>query len=101
MHWIRYFSSKKSQIVEINQQRYYSMDVKTGIPQGSKLGPLLFILYINEPNKCLTKLKFIHFTDDTALYLDINSSTDHTSLFNSELVQAQTWINANKLSLNV
>ena len=46
-------------------------------------------------------LKSIHFADDTTLYLDINPSNDHTSMINSELAQVQTWINANKLSLNV
>ena len=46
-------------------------------------------------------LKFIHFADDTTLYLYINPSDDHTSLINSELAQVQTWKNANKLSLNV
>jgi len=46
-------------------------------------------------------LKSIHFADDTTLYLDVNPSNDNTSIINSELDQVQTWINANKLSLNV
>ena len=46
-------------------------------------------------------LKSIHFADDTTLYLDINPSTDYTSLIKSELARVQTWIRTNKLSLNI
>ena len=49
-------------------------------------------------NKSLTVHKFIHFADDTVLYLDINHTTDHTYLNISELAQVQKWIQANKLS---
>ena len=46
-------------------------------------------------------LKSIQFADDTTLYLDTNPFTDYTSLIYSELAQVQTWINANKISLNL
>ena len=92
---------EKSQFVEIKQQRSFSFDVKIGVPQGCTLGPLLFILYINDLNKSLSMPKSIHFADDPTLYLDINPFTVPTSLINSELAQVQMWINANKLSLNV
>ena len=46
-------------------------------------------------------LKSIHFADETTLYSDINPSTVPTYLFNYELAQVQTWINANNLTLNV
>ena len=101
LDWLRSFLSNRSQFVEINQQRSCSLDVKIGVPQGSTLGPLLFIMYINDLNKSLTMLKSIQFADDTTLYLDINPSIDHTTMINSELAQVQTWIKANKMSLNV
>ena len=81
--------------------RSSSLDVKMGVPKDSTLGPFLFILYITDLNKSLAMLKSIHFADETTLYLDINPFNDHTSFINSELAQVQTWINANKLSLNV
>ena len=46
-------------------------------------------------------LKSIHFADNTTLELDINPSTVHTSLTNSELAQVQTWIDVNKLYLTI
>ena len=54
------------------------------------LGPILFILYINDLNKCLSTLKSIHFSHDTNLYLDINPPTDYTSLINYDLANIQT-----------
>ena len=95
------FLSSRSQFVEIKQQRSSTLNEMSGVPQGFRLDPLVFILYINDLNKSFSMLKSIHFVDDTALYLDIKPSTDHTSLINSELAQVQTWINANELSLNV
>ena len=89
LDWLRSFLSNRSQFVEINQQRSCSLDINIGVPQGSTLGPLLFILYINDLNKSLTMLKSIHFADDTTLYLDINPSNNHTSMINSELAQVE------------
>ena len=101
MDWLRSFLSIRSQIVEINQQRSSSLDVKIGVPQGSMLGPLLIILYVNDSNKPLIMLTSINFDDDTTLHLDINPSNDHASMIVSELAQVQTGIYANELSLNV
>ena len=101
LYWLRSFSSNRFYFVENNQKRSSSLDVKIGVPQGSTLGPLLFILYNNDLNKSVSMQKSIHFTDDTTLYWEINPYTDYTSLKNSELAQVQTWINANKLSLSV
>ena len=101
LDWFLSFLSNGFQFVEIKQQRSSSLHMTTGFPQGSTLDPLLNIFYNNDLNNSLLLLKSIHFVDDTILQLDINPSTVHTSLINSELAQLQTWINANKLSLNV
>ena len=101
LDWLRPFLSNGSQFVETNQERSFSLDLKICVPQGSTKSPLLFTLYIKNLNSSRAMLKFIHFADDTTLYLYINPSNDHTSLMNSKLAQVQTWINANKLSLNV
>ena len=61
-----------------------------GVPQIYVPSLILLILYINDLNKSLTKLKFIHFADNITLYFDNNPLTDHTSLINIELAEAQT-----------
>ena len=85
----------------MKQQRSSFLDVKTGVPQGYTLVPLLLILYVNELNMSLTILKLNNLLDNKILNSDINPSTDHTSLVNSVLAQVHLLINANELCCNV
>ena len=75
--------------------------IKCGVPQGSILGPLLFLLYINDLPHCLSKTKPQLFADDTNLTASANSVTDLEVAVNSDLENLRKWLIANKLSLNV
>ena len=75
--------------------------IKCGVPQGSILGPLLFLLYINDLPYCLSKTKPRLFADDTNLTASANSMTDLEPAVNSDLENLRKWLIANKLSLNV
>ena len=68
---------------------------------GSVLGPLIFLLCINDLNQAIKFCKVHHFADDTYLLCLINSIKNLNKLVNADLKHLANWLNANKISLNV
>ena len=101
LEWFKSYLSNRQQQVSYNGVSSKYQSVNCGVPQGSILGPLLFILYINDLSSASKILKSILFADDTTL---IDSHKDLTTLvnrFNEELKHIVNWLNANRLSLNI
>ena len=71
------------------------------VPQGSVLGPLLFLIYINDLPNASKKLTFYLFADDTNIYYEFNDLSNLTKIVNKELRLVKKWLDANKLSLNI
>ena len=95
------YLSIRSQYVQMDEQNFSSLNITCGVPQGSIIGPLLFILYINDFNACTKDLKFIHFADDSTLYAKGNSLSDLAAKINTELHEVVKWLQINRVSLNV
>ena len=74
--------------------------ISCGVPQGSILGPLIFILYINDLSNISESLTSILFADDTTVIVESDSVSDAIALMNLELIKLNIWLQANKLTLN-
>ncbi len=101
MDWFESYLSSRSQKVCVNGILSKTQIITHGVPQGSVLGPLLFLLYINDLPSCSNILKFHLFADDTSIFYSHNNARDLESIVNRELTKSSTWLSANRLSLNV
>ena len=109
LQWFKSYLSDRSQYVQFDEICSKTLPIHTGVPQGSILGPLLFIIYVND--LCLASPKFesILYADDTTLInsLCVFNTDDKDNLnsisdtMNHELKKVHDWLSANKLSLNV
>ena len=96
----RNYLSDRTQITVINNTRSDTRKVTCGVPQGSILGPLLFLIYINDlPNSELVSDGHL-FADDTNLTFADSNPDKLISVLNDDLKTLQNWLNLNKLSLN-
>jgi hypothetical protein len=95
------YLDSRSQYVSFNSFNSDLLPITCGVPQGSILGPLLFILYINDISTVSDILFSILYADDSNLFVQGKNISRMVSTMNAELVKIVTWINANQLSLNI
>ncbi len=99
--WIRSYLSNRKQSVKLDGVHSKNENISCGVPQGSILGPLLFIIYINDMHCAVKSSKIHHFADDTNLLFSSKNPSEITKTLNTDLQLLFEWLCANRLSLNV
>lgn len=98
--WFKSYLKDRKQICSINGRMSSAKNIKCGVPQGSNLGPILFLLYINDLPNSLKVSKPTLFADDTNLTCEGQNSSEIETKLNEELGNVHQWLTANKLTLN-
>jgi exonuclease III len=97
--WIKSFLAERSQTVVVNGTHSSPIAVTSGVPQGSVLGPVLFLLYINDIADSINSPMRL-FADDSILYREINSPEDHI-LLQQDIDRVYQWASDWRMSFNV
>ena len=101
LKWFQSYLTNRKQFVSINGHSSSQRDMTCGVPQGSVLGPLLFLIYINDLPKSSKLLSFYLFADDTNIYFESDNLSTLAKKVNNELRKVRLWLDCNKLALNI
>jgi len=99
--WFSSYLSDRRQYVRVGDSSSTVSEITVGVPQGSVLGPVLFLIYINDMSNCTTSLRFVHFADDTTAFHSLDNVEQLTEEVNGGLDALRTWLYCNRLSLNI
>ena len=100
LKWMESYLTDRSQYVVFDGKVSETHGIKCGVPQGSILGLLLFIISVNDICNVSPMLFKILYADDTCVLISGNHLNDLIDRLNTELISLNNWFKANKLSLN-
>ena len=101
LNWFHSYLVNRKQFVQVNNTSSKTNSVSDGVPQGSILGPLLFIIFINDLHRAIPNSTVHHFADNTNLLLSSKSLKKLKLNINHDLTCLCEWLRSYKLSLNV
>ena len=100
-HWFEFYLSNRKQYVSIKKCSSSMSNITLGVPQGSVLGPVLFLLYTKDMHRSSNQTRFVHFADDTTVFAPNSDINNVHATMNNEVVGVYNWLKANRLSLNI
>ena len=100
LRWFTSYLTNRKQYCQVNGHKSSLKTVHCGIPQGSCLGPLLFILYVNDFEQCLNKCTTNMYADDTSVTCSAEDIDELCNDLRTEVDNIAEWLRQNKLSLN-
>ena len=101
LDWFKSYLSQREQFVNVNGHNSLSLPVTCGVPQGSILGPLLFLLYVNDLPNTSSLLTLHLFADDTNIYFSSKNLSHLEATLNCELKPVAEWMKCNRLALSI
>ena len=101
MDWFRSYLCGRSQYVAVNGHVFDSLSITCGVPQGSVLGPLLFLIYVNDLPSISKILEFYLFADNISIYFESDNLLTLQKIVNRELRKVKKWLEANRLAVNI
>ena len=101
LNWFRSYLYRREQFVEYNGATSSRGRIVCGVPQGSILGPLLFLIYINDLSNVSSKVFSLFFADDSNMFLSGKNPDDLVKDMCTEMYYVVDWLKLNKLSLNL
>ena len=99
--WFRSYLTNRSQITSVGDALSSATKMPVGVPQGSLLGPLLFLIYVNDLPDCHLASDIILYADDTVVYYSSKSVSDLEHHINADLRTVSEWFSRNLLTLNI
>ncbi|XP_077994315.1 uncharacterized protein LOC144448040 [Glandiceps talaboti] len=101
LHWFKNYLTNRQQYVTIDNVSSPYKHIQCGVPQGSILGPILFLIYINDIANSTNSFQFRLFADDTNLFKSIEGNEINLTHINVDFQKVCDWCGANKLTVNV
>ena len=101
LSWFREYSTTRTHRTQYGNELSNSLPITCGVPQGSILGRLLFVIYINDLPKCLTQCSIMMYADDTVIYLGGKSTLQIANILQQDFDNIARWIFCNRLIVNL